>query len=108
LRCFGFRPAAPWPIQTSVSRLARYRSSTQALRSLRLQVLLALGLAAVAHVASRSSGDEIEGAYHDSAQMLLGAAGAPWQEVNPEATRLCRELRAEASRIVPIGARRST
>jgi len=38
---------------------------------------------------------------------VLARPGAPWPEVDPEAARLCRELRAEQSKIVPIGSKRS-
>jgi diguanylate cyclase (GGDEF)-like protein len=35
----------------------------------------------------------------------LGRPAAPWARVNAEAARLCRELRSEQPRIVPLGAR---
>lgn len=34
----------------------------------------------------------------------LGRPGAPWPRVNAEAARLCRELRSEEAKIVPLGA----
>ena len=37
----------------------------------------------------------------------LARPGAPWPEIDPEAARVCRELRAERSKIVPIGSKRS-
>ena len=37
----------------------------------------------------------------------LARPGAPWPEIDPEAARVCRELRAEQSKIVPIGSKRS-
>jgi len=37
----------------------------------------------------------------------LAHPGEPWPAVDPTAVRLCRDLRAEQARIVPIGSRRS-
>jgi diguanylate cyclase (GGDEF)-like protein len=56
----------------------RYKTQVSRLRSLRVQVSIALVLAAAvcAAVAGRSSSDELEGAYRDSAAALLGAATA--------------------------------
>ena len=36
---------------------------------------------------------------------VLARPGEPWATVNAEAARLCRELRSEGTKIVPIGAR---
>lgn len=64
--------------------------SIQALRSLRLQVTVAVVVAAAAcvYVASANSSDELHGAYRDSAQHVL------------------QELRSEQDKIVPLRPRR--
>jgi diguanylate cyclase (GGDEF)-like protein len=56
-----------------VSRLPRFPFSRQSLRSLRVQVTIALTVAAAlcAFIASKNSSDELHGAYRDSAETLL-------------------------------------
>jgi hypothetical protein len=36
----------------------------------------------------------------------LGRPGEPWPRVNAEAARICRELRSEQAKIIPLGAKR--
>jgi EAL domain-containing protein (putative c-di-GMP-specific phosphodiesterase class I) len=36
----------------------------------------------------------------------LARPGEPWPRVNAEAARICRELRSEQAKIVPLGAKR--
>jgi diguanylate cyclase (GGDEF)-like protein len=70
----------------------------QSLRSLRLQVTVALVVAAAAcaYVANRSSSDELHGAYRDSAGTMLQAATTSFERAHEPATRpalLLEELR---------------
>ena len=37
----------------------------------------------------------------------LGRPGVRWPEVDPEAVRVCREMRAEQAKVVPLGSKRS-
>jgi diguanylate cyclase (GGDEF)-like protein len=72
--------------------------SRQSLRSLRLQVSVALAVAAAAcaFVASKSSSDELHGAYRDSAQNVLRAGSSAFER-NHESTAMesPNELRKE-------------
>jgi diguanylate cyclase (GGDEF)-like protein len=79
------------------------RFSRQSLRSLRLQVSVALTVAAAAcaYAASKSSSDELHGAYRDSAQAQLRAATMSFESaLEPgDAARLER-LREEMRRLM--------
>ena len=77
--------------------------SRQSLRSLRLQVSVALALAAAAcaFIASKSSSDELHGAYRDSARDILRtASGAFKRDHDPAALDLPVVLRNELRALI--------
>jgi diguanylate cyclase (GGDEF)-like protein len=82
--------------------LARSPFSRQMLRSLRVQVTIALALAAAAcaYIASKSSSDELRGAYRDSAQALLKASTTTFEEnLSAGAIRRPEALQRELERL---------
>jgi diguanylate cyclase (GGDEF)-like protein len=83
-------------------RLARSPFSRQTLRSLRVQVTvaLALGAAACAYIASKSSSDELRGAYRDSAQTLLQASTTTFERnLSADDIRRPEALQSELERM---------
>ena len=82
--------------------MPRPTMSRQSLRSLRLQVTVALVVAAAAcaYVASKSSSDELHGAYRDSARAMLQAAATSFESGSePVAVEDRALLRGELRRL---------